>query len=503
MVRAGIFIYLRSCHSPFLFHAKCWTMPRNFLLTTLLFLAVSFYSCVNHAKPATPLAADTLPVGPRPLFKDFMGINGHLSFKPDLYKQVCRLVRNYHNISWDVKAPGDALTIPRTVNGINWKQDAYGPWKKAGFETDICMQFQGVGLGNPNYRKLWAGREQWAYDYGKAMASYYGPSGEEQLCTSVEIDNEPGSRFDPDLYKTLFTKMTQGVRAGDPRLKIVTPAVVAGKADPYSQGLNDMYGDAAILPLYDVINIHTYPTIEKSATSENNWNRSYPEDQSLKYLKVIEDAIDWRNTHAKDKEIWVTEFGYDACTPAAMAKRKDWALKLNWQGASDLQQAQYLVRSFLMFATLDIQRAYLYYYNDEDEASFHAASGITRNFTPKQSFWALKQLYQTLGDYRFHRVVKKETDSLYVFEFVKGNDPQSLVWVAWSPTGARTNEQQGYQPHVASVTLDKLPGVPVSVLAMSTTDTPAAAVSWDKAGESGMRLQVGESPVYISFHTGK
>ncbi len=36
----------------------------------------------------------------KPLFKDFMGVNGHtVQFKPELYKSVCRLVRDYHRLS--------------------------------------------------------------------------------------------------------------------------------------------------------------------------------------------------------------------------------------------------------------------------------------------------------------------------------------------------------------------------------------------------------------------
>jgi len=451
-------------------------------------------------RPETPALTDTLPVTAKPLFRDFMGINGHVTFKPALYGQVCRLVRSYHNIDWDVKAVGDTFSIPVTINHINWKEGVYGPWKAAGFETDICLQFLGFGLGSPRYRQLWKGHEQWAYDYGKAMAAYYGPSGQEKLSTSFEIDNEPGNRFDPALFKILFTKMAQGIRAGDPALKIVTPAVAAGMGDDYAMGLDRMYGDQTILPLYDVINIHTYATMEKSATNPNTWNRSFPEDTSLQYLKVIDEAIAWRNREAGGKQIWITEFGYDACTPEAMKRRKDWALKLDWQGASDLQQAQYLVRSFLVFATRDVQRAYLYFYNDEDEASFHAASGLTRNFRPKMSFWAVKQLYQTLGGYRFHRIVKKQEGELYVFEFEKDHDPNSLVWVAWSPTGASTHQKNNYQPHVTNAVLDSLPSLPVKVAAMATADGVTPAVDWKKKDKHSITLAVGESPVYIIMH---
>lgn len=470
------------------------------LLPIIICMALSGLQCshptVKHKSPAE----DTLPVTGRPLFKDFMGINGHFTFKPELYNQVCRLVRNYHNIDWDVKQLGNPVTIPVAANQVNWKTSVYGPWKNAGFETDICIQFASFGAGHPNYQQLWAGKEQWCYDYGKAMAAYYGPSGKEQLATSMEIGNEPGARFDTLLFRTIFKKMAQGIRDGDPKVKILTPTVHARKADPYSQSLYGMYAQQDILPLYDVINVHTYSTLEKSATSENTWNRSYPEDPELNYLKVIDEAIAWRNNYAGDKAVWVTEFGYDACTPEAMKHRKDWALKLNWQGASDLMQAQYLVRSFLVFAERDVQRAYLYYYNDEDEASFHAASGLTRNFNPKMSFWAVKQLYQTLGDYRFKRAVKRQAGELYVYEFEHGQDPKKLVWVAWSPTGAKTQEQQGYKPHETAVTLHNLPGTPVHVTGMATAGGDAPQPAWQDVGDAAMTLTIGESPVYITIH---
>jgi hypothetical protein len=79
------------------------------------------------------------------------------------------------------------------------------------------------------------------------------------------------------------------------------------------------------------------------------------------------------------KEVWVTEFGWDASTKT-QAKTGDFA---KWDGnVSDEKQAQYLVRAFLVFAAMDVNRAYLYFFNDADEPSFHASSGITRNFQP-------------------------------------------------------------------------------------------------------------------------
>lgn len=439
----------------------------------------------------------------KPVFKEFMGINGHFTFKPELYRQVCGLVRNYHNVNWDVKQPGDAITLPACVNGVNWKDHVYGPWKKAGFETDICIQFSGFQTDVADYRKFWTGKEQWCYDYGKAAAACFGPSGAEKLCTSIEIGNEPGSKFDPAIYKTIFAKMAKGIRDGDAKVKILAPAVQARKGDDYIQDIRTIYGDKDILPLYDVINLHTYAAVERKIPEESPWNRSFPEDPSIDYLKIIDEAIAWRDQNAVGKEIWVTEFGYDACTPEAMNKRADWFLKLDWQGSTELQQAQYIVRSFLVFAERDVRRAYIYYYDDNDSANTHGASGLTRKFAPKPAFWAVKQLYQTLGEYRFARVVTKKTGELFVYEFVCGNDPASVVWVAWSPTGARTNEKDGYKPREAKVTLSDLPALPSKVLGMATADGEAPKTAWVKSGPSSITLTVGESPIYILMNRQK
>jgi hypothetical protein len=117
------------------------------------------------------LGAEKAKPPAKPLLKDLIGINGHFNFKPELYKQVCRLARNYHNFEWDVKQPGDKLTFPVCVNRVDWKRDVYGKWVKEGFENDICAQFGSFGPHNRQYKDLWKGKEQWARAYGYEMAN--------------------------------------------------------------------------------------------------------------------------------------------------------------------------------------------------------------------------------------------------------------------------------------------------------------------------------------------
>ena len=168
--------------------------------------------------------------------------------------------------------------------------------------------------------------------------------------------------------------------------------------------------------------------------------------------------------------------------------RSGWFERLNWTGVTDLQQAQYLVRSLICFSKRAIDRAYIYFYDDDDKASVHASSGLTRHFQPKTSFWAVRHLYQTLGDYRFRRVVQEVEGDVYVYEFAHGRDPTKVTWVVWSPTGSGREKE---------VTLQGLPCSPWRIERMPIDQAPALEVASSPAGDGQIRLKVTESPVYV------
>ena len=267
----------------------------------------------------------------RPLMKDFMGICVHtVQFKPELYRPICQHVRDYHGLNWDL---GDETnhwpTFPMARNKVDW-QSMYGKWVKAGYEIDACIMF-----GNLPFDK-WVDPARDAETYGFSFARFFGPSGR-NLVTAMEIGNEPGGLKD-EHYRILFENMAKGVRAGDPKMKTVTCATIAGKSDKYAKSLECVKG---LEDLYDVINVHSYAQVKGWPT----WERSYPEDPSIAYLKDIQDAIDWRDKHAPGKEVWITEFGWDCTT---QPNHKEGTFK-DWIGNTDAEQARYLVRSWLIF----------------------------------------------------------------------------------------------------------------------------------------------------------
>lgn len=407
----------------------------------------------------------------KPLMKDFIGICGHtVQFKPELYGPVCKVVRDYHPVEWDLGKETDVPpTFPYARNRVDWDH-VYGSWKKAGYHINASLMFETIE------QKTWKNVPRDAEAYGLAFAKAFGPSGK-GFVDAAEIGNEPGKWSDAD-YRIMFEAMAKGLRAGDPKLTIVTCAADAEKSGDYMKALSCVQG---LEHLYDVLNIHTYAHTQNWPT----WARSYPEDPKLlDYTSRIEKMIKWRDQHAKGKPIWITEFGYDASTKPAP---KEGTFK-QWQDVTDEQQAQWLVRSFLVFARLAVDKAYIYFFDDKDEPSYHASSGITRNFQPKAAYHAVAHMNRTLGEYRFAKTITGKHDALNVDEYVHGADAKQRIWVAWLASGSDKSQE---------VTLPEVTGKVTKAERMPFAAGDEAAKATFAAKGGYVTVTVGESPMYL------
>jgi len=409
--------------------------------------------------------------------REFIGLNGHtVQFKPELYQPVCRLVRDYHPVEWDLgRNTVEAAPFPFAKNRVDWSK-VYGSWRERNWNIDVSLMFESIKRTN------WTDIEMDARAYGRAFAREFGPSGQRKLVDSIEIGNEPGQWSDED-YVRMFRAMGEGVREGDPRLKIATCNLTTGASGKYEKSVECI---ARFPHLFDVLNVHSYAQLENWPT----WRRSFPEDPKLpKYLQDIEALIRWRDANAAGKPIWITEFGYDSSTKLP-EKTGDVS---KWVGVTDAQQAQWLVRSLLVFSSMPVERAYIYFFDDKDKPGLHASSGITRNFQPKPSFHALAHLYRTLGDYRFHRLVTNEPAKLRIQEYRHGNDAKKMAWTIWSPTG---------EGRSVSVTLDRPPGRLVQAEHMPLTTAAASFSAAAKRNPDGrIEAQLDESPLYLLFES--
>src|SRR5436305_783410 len=86
---------------------------------------------------------------------------------------------------------------------------------------------------------------------GEHFAQAFGPSSRSPLVTSAEVGNEP-SKYSEAQYRAIFEAMARGLRAGDPKLKIATCAVMTGKPDEWSKPMTAIAG---LEDLYDVVNV--------------------------------------------------------------------------------------------------------------------------------------------------------------------------------------------------------------------------------------------------------
>jgi len=424
-----------------------------------LLCATAILACSAQETPKT-----------KPLFREFMGLNGHtVQFKPQLYKQVCRVVRDYHPVEWDLGKDSDyKLDFPFARNRVNWEH-VYGSWKKEGFDIDVCLMFETLK------QEQWKDIPKDAHRYGMLFAQNFGPSSR-ALADCAEVGNEPG-KFSDEKYRIMFESMAKGLRAGDPKLKIATCNVNVGKSGDYHKSVDCVKG---LEELYDVLNIHSYAQLVNWPT----WKRSYPEDEKLPtYLQDIEKLIEWRNANAPGKEIWLTEFGYDSSTKPA-PKTGDFS---KWVGNTDTEQAQWLIRSFFAFAKMDIQRAYIYFFDDKDTPQLHGASGLTRDFKPKPAFHSVAHLYRMLGDYRFSRVVIETKGELSVHEFVNGADPKKLIWAVWSPTGTQRKAE-------AEIALDGATLAKAELMPLTEGDVPPVTLT---PADGKVKVPVEESPLYL------
>jgi hypothetical protein len=399
--------------------------------------------------------------------RDLMGLNGHtVQFKPELYAPVAKLVRDYHPVNWDLaKNTSQPTQFPFAANRVDWSK-VYGSWLPHGWRINACLIFD-------EYEpKDWKDPAKDAEAYGEAFAKYFGPSNH-ALVESIEIGNEPGKYSDEE-YARIFKGMAEGTRRGDPKLKIATCAANLGPSGRYSKSVDALKG---MEDLYDILNIHLYAEVEGWPT----WRRSYPEDPNIKFLEHLRNVLSWRRDNAPNKELWLTEFGWDASTKPAPAT----GTFAKWVGSTETQQAQWIVRAWMMFAREGVDRAYLYFFNDDDTPHVHASSGLTRNFVPKPSFHAAAWLHRSLGSYRFNRVIRENSDDAWVYEFAHESGAQKRVLAVWKPAGPAG---------LTSVSVENGKVVKAEQMPLKSDEPESIDVS---VQDGTMKMVAGESPIFV------
>jgi hypothetical protein len=347
---------------------------------------------------------------------DLMGICGHYHFRGADYAPLARHVRNYHSVNWDldVTKPYEDPPYPFALNRVNWER-LYGEWREGGFEIDASLM---IGVVEPDD---WLLPEASAYNYGRAFARFFGPSGK-GLVHTAELGNEPGKYPDP-LYRRIARAMAIGLKQGDPRMRVATAALTVGRSGKFARSVSCYEG---WLDRIDVLNVHVY-------AMKGEWpnrRRTHPEDPEGGFVAEVRRVLAWRDEAAPDRPVWVTEFGWDAHRAEGAPVQEGVPIYERPSAASRLQQAQFLLRGYLLLARLGVERAYMYWYRDEGaEKGQHNASGIVSGGVRQPAYHAMASMQRNLGDYAFARALSEQREGTYAYRLdAPGGRACVAVW---------------------------------------------------------------------------
>ena len=218
---------------------------------------------------------------------------------------------------------------------------------------------------------------------------------------------------------------TYGIKQADPSMKLVYGGLAGGSAGV--DYLNRMKAwseenrTGKDLP-FDVINFHMYCGTHSPEKSDFVTNASQ--------------IVNWRNTYAKDKEVWLTEFGWDTNpnsqrTAGTYERQRDW-----------------IVREFLIADKIGIDRSTVFTMrNDGAETSTgnYGTCGLTmgkgNESERKASWYGVNTLKAVLKDCKLDKLVLESADRVYIYRY-KNQKTNEHVYVLWCPTenGSKIDE---------------------------------------------------------------
>jgi hypothetical protein len=249
-----------------------------------------------------------------------------------------------------------------------------------------------IGLGYINYiecenerDKWWKGRKayQTAFEYAANLSAFY-----------------DGHK------KTLGSGV--GVKNADPGIKVVIGGICTDK--DYIRGIIDWckqyrgyLPDGRVDLCFDVINYHLYNTNVDMEHYGQTGKRGVAPELSIA-AKTATGFLELAHKYAGDKEVWITETGYDI-NPGSTLKTINIGKK-----PPLLVQADWILRTSLLYARCGLQKCFFFLSYDVDAASAgqFASSGLINKdekFSRKPAGDFIYQTHQLFGKYTYKETI--------------------------------------------------------------------------------------------------
>ncbi|MNX62955.1 hypothetical protein D3C86_939400 [compost metagenome] len=207
-----------------------------------------------------------------------------------------------------------------------------------------------------------------------------------------------------------------GVKTADPNMKVV----MAGLADPDPNFVKRMIewckknrvknGNYTLC--FDVINYHHY--------SNENWSKGIAPE--LSNSGAVADEFVSIGKQYGNTEVWVTECGFDV-----NAKSPQAAMAIGNKSTSDTQ-ADWILRTGLMYARKGIKRTFYFMLNDVniDDATQYSSAGLIVNNKRRPSADFVYQTKKLMAGYYFKNTISADP---IVDQYISGNKKIYVVTV--------------------------------------------------------------------------
>ena len=221
-----------------------------------------------------------------------------------------------------------------------------------------------------------------------------------------------------------------GAKTADPRIKVAMGGL-AGIPLDYIRSMdlwakfNRQDGE---LPM-DVINVHSY--CEKNVKVGSIYRTVGISPEEFGLVEELQALVEWRDTYYPDKEIWLTEFGWDT------SGKYSSSVSVHEFGGFTTRdiQAMWLVRSFLLLSASGIDKAHWFMcdgQNDDDGGRFATCGLIDGNNRKKDSWYYMRTLLTNMGDMAFVEAIDTGREDLMVYRYENAEGKSG--YAVWCPT---------------------------------------------------------------------
>ena len=490
----------------------------------ILLYGVPLSSQQNKQASVSPPPSNQSKTKPKAM-DEIIGANAFIDDPIESMKAV-GFIREYHSWAWDEATEQKNAFSPSYAGGGSWYFDKYyRSLQDAGIEVLICAQGSVDWLpGGREAKPVPPGMNAispMAYkshaDHMYQLVARYGsnqvPDGnlklkEDQASNSgmglvkyFENWNEPNNDWSAtENYFTPyeFAAMSsadydghQGTLGSDKGLKNADPhakMVMGGLASLNIKYLKAIkfwadYNRAGSVP-FDIINLHHYSN-NKDRVKNQEVKGISPEEDSLKHK--LKEVIHYRDSYMPNKEVWLTEFGYDTHPNSPQGVPK--IGKMN----HDEVQAIWLLRSYLAIAASGIDRAAMYMLRDvnpEDRRKYQTSGLISSKATgqkPKISWYYVYTLKSSLEGMVFKREIEDSEVFIYIFENPTNNE---RAYVIWSPTS------EGKVIKNYRLTIDEKQAKEVQIITFAN-ELVTGLVSTATIDNGQLNLKVSETPTIV------